>query len=577
MRYFLTLVLSAAFTTAAAQAVLQDDYVYPVQNVQRLYSANFGEMRPNHFHSGVDIKTDGTTGKKVVAVAGGYISRIVVQPGGYGRALYVTHPNGTTSVYGHLQSFRTDIEQYVRAERLRRRSNRVDLYFNKYRWPVGQGEVIALSGNTGTSYGPHLHFELRESATQCTFNTVAEGIIPVRDTLPPIIARLHYVEVDTLRGVPVHSPRRTYELTRRAAGYYSLASDAPVEVGRNGYFIVEASDRKNGVHNTFGVYRMSCCVDDVKRFEYRMDGFTFDCTRYCNAAACYDMQLSSKNEVMRMARLDGGSRSFYTALVDDGVLSLDDGRTALIRIEAEDDCGNLSRLTFTAAGKPDAECFRAADAGAQVVDRRRDFEYSDSVASVAIPAGALYESAFFSLRHGAKRVPADAAAAVLSPVCSVMDDSTPLHKGITLSLACDVPQPLRSRASLARLNRKGRAVYAGGKYGNGAVSGKITTLGHYFVAADTVPPKVSPSFKRGADLSKARSLSFSVGDAFSGVGKYEGLIDGEWAIFEYMPVSGRLIHNFVDSELVRGKTHTVRMTVTDNCGNSRTVESAFYR
>ncbi|MDE6778681.1 MAG: M23 family metallopeptidase [Alistipes sp.] len=580
MRYFLTLILSAAVAaTAAAQSLPHGDYEYPVRDVQRLYSANFGEMRPNHFHSGVDIKTDGVTGKRVVAVADGYVSRIVVQPGGYGRALYVTHPDGTTSVYGHLQSFRPDIEKYVREERIRRRSNRVDLYFNKWEWEVERGQTIAFSGNTGTSYGPHLHFELRETATQRTMNTIAEGIIPVTDNLPPVIARLHYVEVDTVGCVPVHSRRRSYDVRRQAPGIYILATERAVDAGRNGYFIVEVSDRKNGVQNTFGVYRVSCAVDGEKRFEYRMDGFTFDCTRYCNAAACYDMQLSSRNEVMRLARLEGSSRGFYTTLVDDGAISLADGETAQVRIEAEDDCGNLSQLEFTIRGKADGDCFRAPAEAAcgETIDRRRDFSHADSLLTIEIPAGTLYESAFFECRHAEKRPKADSSLVVLSAVSSIMTDATPMHRGAKLALRCDVPQRLRSRAVLARLNRKGRPVYAGGRYDDGAVRGTITSFGDYFVAADTVAPKVSPRFKQGADLSSARSLSFSVGDNFSGVASYEGTIDGEWAIFEYMPVGGRLIHNFTDSSLARGKRHTVRITVRDNCGNSRTVECDFYR
>lgn len=579
MRYFLTLILSAAMTAAAAQSLPDSDYEYPVRDVQRLYSANFGEMRPNHFHSGVDIKTDGVTGKRVVAVADGYISRIVVQPGGYGRALYVNHHDGTTSVYGHLQSFRPDIEKYVREERLRRRSNRVDLYFNKWEWEVERGQTIAYSGNTGTSYGPHLHFELRETATQRTLNTVACGIIPVTDNLPPVIARLHYVEVDTVGCVPVHSRRRSCDVRRQAPGIYVPATERAVDVGRNGYFIVEVSDRKNGVQNTFGVYRVSCEVDGEKRFEYRMDGFTFDCTRYCNAAACYDMQLSSRNEVMRLARLDGSSRGFYTTLVGDGTISLAAGETARIRIEAEDDCGNLSQLEFTARGKADTDCFHApAEAvSGEVIERRRDFSHADSLLTIDIPAGALYESAFFSCRYGERQAKADSSLVVLSGVSSIMNDATPLHRGANVALRCDIPQRLRSRAVLARLNRKGRAVYAGGRYDDGAVSGTITAFGDYFVAADTVAPKVSPRFKEGADLTSARSFSFSVSDNFSGIASYEGTIDGEWAIFEYMPVSGRLIHNFTDSDLARRKSHTVRMTVVDNCGNSRTVERKFYR
>ena len=580
MRYFLTLILAAAGMAAHGQSLPEYDYAYPVKGVQRLYSANFGEMRPNHFHSGIDIKTDGATGKEVVAVADGYVTRLVVQPGGYGRALYVVHEDGTTSVYGHLSRFRSDLEKYVRSERLRRRRNSVDLYFAPWQWKVTKGETIALSGNTGTSYGPHLHFELRESATARTMNTMAMGIITPKDDIPPVIVRLHYIEVDTLRGVPVSAPRKSYEVRSAGAGRYVLA-DSIVRAGRNGYFVAEVTDRKTGVDNRFGVYRLSWSQDGQKMFEYRMDGFTFDRSRYCNAASYYPIQLTSKTEAIRLARIDGNLRSFYRTLVDDGRVSVGAGESQTIEIEAEDDCGNISRLEFVVVGKDDDRCFRATEGMAEefVVDRREDFRFGNGSIDVAIPAGALYESVFFKYAKGAKSCASTPTVRVLSDVHSVLDTSVPLHKGMTVSIRYDGPDNLRSKAVLARRNAAGKPLYAGGKYNpnDGTVSATVTTAGDYMIAADTVPPTAKPRFADGADLSKASQLSFDIADNFSGVASYEGTIDGQWAIFDWMPVSGRLIHSFVDGDVARGKRHTVRMTLTDNCGNTRTVESHFFR
>ena len=580
MRYFLTLILAAASVASAnGQTLPEYDYAYPVKGVQRLYSANFGEMRPNHFHSGIDIKTDGATGKEVVAVSDGYITRLVVQPGGYGRALYVVHNDGTTSVYGHLSKFRSDIEKYVREERLRRRQNRVDLYFAPWQWKVTKGETIAFSGNTGTSYGPHLHFELRQSATARTMNTMAMGIISPKDDIPPAIVRLHYIEVDTLHGVPVNAPRKTYEVRSRVGGGYELA-DSVVAVGRNGYFVVEVTDRKNDVQNRFGVYRLCWSEDGQKRFEYTMNGFTFDRSRYCNAVSYYPIQLTSKTEAIRLARIDGNRRDFYRTLVDDGRISAAAGESKLIEIEAEDDCGNISQIAFDIVGKDDDRCFRATEGMAEefVVDRNKDFRFGNGEIDVAIPAGALYESVFFKYVKDAKKCASTPSVRILSPLHSVLDASVPLHIGMTVSIRYDGPDHLRSKAVLARRNANGKPVYAGGKYEeDGTVSATVTTAGDYMIAADTVPPTVKPRFADGADLSKSSTLSFDIADNFSGVASYEGTIDGQWAIFDWMPVSGRLIHNFVDGNLTRGKRHTVRMTLIDNCGNRRTVESHFYR
>ena len=248
-RILILLISTAACLGARGQHPAPEEYIYPIRDVEGLYSANFGEMRPGHFHAGIDIKTDGAEGKPLVAVADGYVSRVSLGAYGYGRAVYLTLHNGTTAVYGHLQRFRKDIEERVREERHARRSNSVNLWFGPDTWPVKQGDVVGYSGNSGSSMGPHLHYELRDTRTQRLYNVVSAGIIRPHDDLPPRIMRIHYIEVDTVQGVPVHSRPESYAVVRSAGGNYRLTREEPVGAGRKGYFVVEASDRRNGVGN----------------------------------------------------------------------------------------------------------------------------------------------------------------------------------------------------------------------------------------------------------------------------------------------------------------------------------------
>ena len=325
-RFLILFLLTTACLGAQGQQLDPNDYIYPLRELkQRLYSANFGEIRPGHFHAGVDIKTDAEEGKPVVAAADGYVSRVVLQAGGYGRAVYLTLRNGTTVVYGHLRRFRDDIERHVRRERYERRSNGVNLWFGPGTWPVKQGDVVAYSGDSGSSGGPHLHYEIRDTETQRLYNPVREGIIRPRDEYPPRIVRLHYVEVDSLGDVPVHSRPRTFDVVRRSEGDYALRQTQPVAVGRRGYFIVECSDRKDEVYNTFGIYRLTEEVDGEVRYEYRMDGFLFGDTRYCNAVSYYPMQLSSRNEVIRLTQPAGCPDRFFTTMKNRALLTNPDG------------------------------------------------------------------------------------------------------------------------------------------------------------------------------------------------------------------------------------------------------------
>ena len=335
-RFLILFLLTTACLGAQGQQLDPNDYIYPLRELkQRLYSANFGEIRPGHFHAGVDIKTDAEEGKPVVAAADGYVSRVVLQAGGYGRAVYLTLRNGTTVVYGHLRRFRDDIERHVRRERYERRSNGVNLWFGPGTWPVKQGDVVAYSGDSGSSGGPHLHYEIRDTETQRLYNPVREGIIRPRDEYPPRIVRLHYVEVDTVQGVPVRSVPESYAVVRTAAGRYALTHDGPVGVGRRGYFVAEVTDRRNDVWNTFGVWRVTAFADGIPCFEFRMDSFTYDISRCSDAVSCYPIQINSRNEAIRLAQLEGAPDSFYPTMAERGLI-----RTAEDLVRFADDVNN---------------------------------------------------------------------------------------------------------------------------------------------------------------------------------------------------------------------------------------------
>lgn len=575
-RLFLIALCLLGGITARAQELNPDDYIFPVQNVAGLFSSNFGEMRPNHFHSGVDIKTDGVTGKSVIAVADGYICRIAVTPGGYGRAIYIAHPNGTTSVYGHLSVFRSDIEKYVHEERYRTRQNSINLYPSPDKFPLKQGDEFAKSGNTGASSGPHLHFEIRDSRTQRTLNTISSGVIRSRDQIPPLLVKLHYVEVDTVGGVPVHATPRAIELAAKAPGQYVLKQDAPLPVGNRGYFILEATDRKDGVSNTFGVWRVSETVDNEKIFELRIDGFAFDETRYCNAVACYPMQVGSRNELIRLTQMDGCIDAFYPVMKNRALLTPAEGQVQQVRIEAEDDSGNISTLEFTIVGQSSDKNFRAScDSSLPVIDNRSPFYRDEYQCSVEIPAGTFYEPIFYRSSSRPSGSVSVNTVSIHSPVFSILDSTLPLHKAAKITIQAMLPPDLQPHASLGFV-RNNRVSFAGGKYKDGAVSVNTRTLGEFCVVVDTVPPKITPQFNADEPI-KSRSISFKWSDNYSGLGSYTATIDGKWVLLDRNPMNGTITHTFDDSRTPKGESYLFKLTVTDNCGNKTVWEKRISR
>lgn len=574
-RLLLTFGLSLAVTgSTLAQQPDTLGYAYPVVGVSGLCSANFGEMRPGHFHGGIDIKTDGAEGKPLVAVADGYISRIAVSAYGYGRALYLTLADGTTAVYGHLQRYRSDLEEEVRTERYRLRSNALDLSFGPERWPVRRGEVIGFSGNSGASMGPHLHFELREAGTGRLRNVVREGIIRPKDDLPPRIVRLHYVEVDTVQGVCLRSAPESYAVVRTAEGHYRLTREEPLPVGRRGYFVAEVTDRRNDVHNTFGVWRVRVSLDGKPCFEYRMDGFTHELSRCCDAVSCYPLQLASRNEAIRLAQLAGAPDAFYPLMRERGVIRTEAGERRRIRLEAEDDSGNLSTLEFDVAGREGA--FRGeADTTAVVLrpDRESDVALGNLL-TAHIPAGALYEP-LFCRPESAPAPRADSGLVVLSPAVRILDATTPLRTPATVSVRADVPRDLRLRAALASWNPAKGLRYVGGSFDGEAVTARTRTSGWLVAVADTLPPVIRPRFAEGTDLTRAAELRFRVADNFAGIAAWTLHIDGRWVPCDRFPMQGTLSHRF-DTPPTRSR-HTATLTATDAAGNTARWQGTFYR
>ncbi len=564
--------IMAQSDTLSSKAQTHELYGYPLKDVAGYLSANFGEMRPNHFHSGIDFKTDGVENKAVLAIADGYISRILLSHTGYGRAIYITHSNGSVSVYGHLRTYSDKVEEYILQQRMSKKSNRLDLHCSPEQFPVKRGEEIGRSGNTGNSFGPHLHFEIRNAAGR-TLNLLASGLYRPKDDIPPYIFKLHYVEVDTLRGVPIHSPLKSYDVEKAEKGIYRLKQSEPVSVGRRGYFIVEVSDRKSNVANRFGVYSLKALIDGKCYFEYRMEGFTFDLSRYCNAVSYYPRQINSKNEVMRLARIDGCPKEFFKTLTKDGVISLSTSEKRQMEIVAEDDCGNISRLEFEICGREADKDFKAKqDTVSPIIDRRYAFRHKEDGLSVLIPRYALYESMLYSQQRQEQMPKSDSSVVILTPIYKLLDRSIPLQKSILVAIKADIPENLRSRARLATRSSKGKISVLGGEYHSGVVEAQVRTLGEYFVVADLTPPRVKPKFEEGADLSGYKSVDIAISDNCSSVSYWAAYVDGKWQPLDYHPV--RSVATLSLEGVSAGK-HTLRLRVDDSSGNISNSEHHF--
>lgn len=554
------------------------DYGLPVKlKYDTALSANFGELRAANIHAGIDIKTGGVEGLLVLAAKDGYVSRVSINPGGYGRAVYLAHPDGTMTVYGHLSAFEEDLGFYVDSMQYKEKKNSMDIYPPHNMFSFKKGDTIGYSGNSGRSYGPHLHFEIRDQATNRVYNPLKRVSFGIKDNIPPEIHKVYYFAVDTLSGVPMHRKAAEAAASKGEDGVYGIVG-GKMSVGNNGYFAVEVVDHKNGVSNTMAVYRVNLTVDGTLRFQYIMDSFTFGQASYKPAISQHELNQASRNDVVRLAVMSRADLPFYGRVVGRGLIDpVADGR---IEISVEDDSGNVSRLDFDLVYDEGAyKDIPAIPEGAARIDHNHSFAKTTGGLSVNIPARSLFESVFYT-QYEIENGTADGketSVKILSPLYSVGDASVPLLSAIDLEIRDTIPEGYPRNAVLARVTEKGSLVYAGGKSTEGVVRGKVRSFGTYCVAADTKAPTIKAGFAKDADMSQAKTLIFNVKDEFSGVSGYKALIDGQWAILEYDSIRGRLIHKFDDSAFGTGKTHEIIVTVSDGAGNSNKLTISYIR
>ncbi|MCJ7449532.1 MAG: M23 family metallopeptidase [Bacteroidales bacterium] len=544
---------------------LPDDnaiFISPVK-IPLSLSANFGELRIDHFHSGLDIKTQGVTGKEVIAAATGYVYRISVSPGGFGKALYLRHPSGYSTVYAHLDRFIPEVEEYVVAQQYERKSYLVTLFPPRDRFPVEQGDLIAYSGNSGGSSGPHLHYEIRKSESEIPVNPLLFEF-GTGDNIEPIIEKLFIYPINKHTLINNQNKIKMISVSGGHGNYY-VPAENEIKVSGPAGFGIKSYDLLNDSYNKCAVYSIELRIDSTTVFKYVMDNFSFNESRYINSHIDYATYMKENIYVERTFILPNDKLSIYKDMKNKGIFNFNDNRIHHAEIIVTDIHNNKSSLSF----KVNAQSPSVQPPALMPVDNIKIMPYnkinrflSDNI-YIAIPAGALYDTLFFEYNQK------PGTSEMFSEIHYVHNKFTPVHKAFNLSIKPSaIPAGKESKLLIIQSDNNLKKSALDSKFADGYVSCEALSFGIFYIGIDTVAPVISSNgLIPGADLTGKEELRIKIKDELAGIKTYEPSIDGKWALFEYDQKNDVLIYNFALQRITQGTKHVLTLKVTDNKDN----------
>ena len=525
-----------------------------------LLSGNFAELRSNHFHTGIDIKTRGVSGYKIYAVDSGFVSRINVSHWGYGNALYIDHPSGYTSVYGHLSKFSNKIQNFVRQQQYKQQSETVTLYLDSSEFPLACGEVVALSGNSGSSSGPHLHFEIRETKTEKPVNPLLFNF-EVKDNIPPSIfnIKLYPLDAGFVNGsqnnqlIPVQKSENGYQIKQKIV--------AQGEIGLG----IHTVDKLNQSSNICGIYSIKMFVNGKLYFLQKMDKLDFSTNRYINTHKDYLEHKINRRSIHKSFLSDNNDLDIYVFVKNDGKIKIEINNQYAIKYIVTDVNGNKSELNFVIKGDTS---YKSSFNNLKVENYLNAVSQSDSLVNenvrLIMPEKSMYQPEVVSYKEG-KYFSSTA------PLYSIMNENIPVHKKFILSIKLkDTSMFNNQKAVMVHVgNDEKRVAAKGGSYSGGWISSTLKKFGNYTVLVDSVAPKIRlVNVYDGKNISKLSYLQFKISDDLSGIKKYNAFIDNQWVLSKYNPRTSDLkIWELEWKHLSKGK-HTLKLVIEDERQNS---------
>ena len=560
------LITVLAFVMVALSMMAQESfpkYGNPL-DIPIVLSATFGEIRPNHIHAGLDIKTQGVEGKKVYAVADGYVSRIGVSPYGYGNVLYITHYDGYTSVYAHLQRFSGDIAKYVKQYQYKHKKFASQIYPDADKFPVKKGDLIAYSGNSGGSGGPHLHFEIRHTVSEKPLNPMYFGY-KIEDNAKPLIQGVAVYPLgdeSTLEG----DIKPMYFSVEGSNGKYKLKDRNVVHGNGEMAFGICTYDLVGTQTNKDGPYLYELFLNDELAFQVEADSFSYSEPRYVNSLLDYRHYKQKKSSYVR-TEVDPFNK-LHMIEVKNGTVFVEEGDTVNVRFKISDYAGNSSQISFKMVGSEHVWVERPQHRRSEYfvkADGTMNSEITIEAFSVSLERGTLFRDEWMPTGQRDEK-------GCCSRIYRFGTDEMTSFKNYKLRLRPDEEWADHPRKFIAYIDGKGKVSSLGGTMKNGCMEVETRSLGEFTIKIDSVAPKVTASnFKDGQSVKELKSLRFKITDDMTGIETYDIYLDGVWVLGKYDAKNALLYYEF--DEKMKSGVNNVKVVVTDGVGNMKTLEA----
>ena len=530
------------------------DFVSPLDLPFSL-SGTFGEPRSTHFHAGIDIKTQGKEGWEVKSIAPGYISRIRVSLAGYGKALYLDHPDQTSSVYAHLKKFAPKIEAYVKSIQYEKESYTLQQFPKKGELSIEAGEIIGYSGNTGSSSGPHLHFEIRDTESQKPLNPLLFDL-PVKDSQRPQIQELFLFypqKNNTLMHSEFVSLKKVNDSTYHT---HLIKSSGKIGIG------LKMFDRQDLSYSRNGIYKARVEINGKTLARYEFDQLDYSDSKKLLINLDYPTFIKKRSKILKLFFQNHKPLTFMKYLNNEGLFNIELGKSYLVKVIIEDFSGNSSYIEIYIDGTKKKIPNKMLEG--KLIEPHLDYTLTLNDKELYFPKKTFFENAIIQIEEAENSI-------------SIGPNLFPFDNPYEIQFKINEEDATKLRQTFIAKKTEKKLFFLPTTLDKGHWKTKVKDMGNFTLARDSVAPKISPSnFRPNQWLSKLKNIKVNISDDFSGIKSYRGTINGKWVLFEYEPKRKLLTYDFSDKVFEQAK-HELELEVEDNVGNKSIYKTIFFR